>query len=82
VITPRGRDRVLGATIVGAEAGELIAEFVMAMTHGLGLKRLMSTIHAYPTRAEAAKLTAGAWRRAHAPQAVLRWVGRFHDWMR
>lgn len=82
VITQRGRDRVLGATIVGAEAGELIAEFVMAMTHGLGLKRLMSTIHAYPTRAEAVKLSAGAWRRAHAPEAALRWVGRFHDWMR
>jgi pyruvate/2-oxoglutarate dehydrogenase complex dihydrolipoamide dehydrogenase (E3) component len=82
VITPRGRDRILGATIVGAEAGELIGEFILAMTHDLGLKRLMSTIHVYPTRMEAVKLTAGAWRKAHAPQVALRWVGRLHDWLR
>lgn len=82
VLTPPGRDKVLGATIVGPHAGELIHEFVLAMTHGIGLKALMSTIHVYPTRAEAAKLAAGAWRRSNAPQGLLRWVGRLHALLR
>ena len=69
-IISRG-DKVLGATIVGAGAGELISEFVTAMTHGIGLKKILSTIHVYPTRMEAAKLAAGTWRRANAPQRVL-----------
>jgi pyruvate/2-oxoglutarate dehydrogenase complex dihydrolipoamide dehydrogenase (E3) component len=70
-----GTDRIVGAEVVGAEAGELIAEFVLAMTHGLGLKKLMGTIHVYPTRMEAAKLAAGAWRRHHAPEGLLRMMG-------
>jgi pyruvate/2-oxoglutarate dehydrogenase complex dihydrolipoamide dehydrogenase (E3) component len=78
VLTAPGSDRILGATVVGPHAGELIAEYVLAMTHGLGLKRLMGTIHVYPTLAENAKLTAGAWRRARAPQGLLAWVGRLH----
>jgi pyruvate/2-oxoglutarate dehydrogenase complex dihydrolipoamide dehydrogenase (E3) component len=78
VLTPPGRDRILGATVVGPHAGESIAEFVLAMTHGIGLKRLMSTIHIYPTFSEVAKLAAGAWRRAHAPERLLRWVGALH----
>jgi pyruvate/2-oxoglutarate dehydrogenase complex dihydrolipoamide dehydrogenase (E3) component len=82
VLTEPGRDRILGATIVGPEAGDLIGEFVLAMTHGLGLKKLMSTIHIYPTRSEAAKLTAGAWRRNNAPQGLLNWVGRLHALLR
>jgi pyruvate/2-oxoglutarate dehydrogenase complex dihydrolipoamide dehydrogenase (E3) component len=82
VVTPPGKDRILGATVVGSQAGELVSEFVLAMTHGLGLKQLMSTIHIYPTRSEAAKLAAGAWRRAHAPQGVLRWVGRLLSFLR
>ncbi len=82
VLTAPGRDRILGATIVGPHAGELIGEFVLAMTHGVGLKGLMSTIHIYPTRMEAAKLAAGAWRRAHAPERLLRWVGRLHALLR
>ena len=82
VLTEPGRDRILGATIVGAEAGEVISELVLAMTHKLGLKDLMSTIHVYPTRSEAAKLTAGAWRRHHAPERLLRWVGRLHGLLR
>ena len=82
VLTERGSDRILGATIVGAEAGDLIAEFVLAMSHGLGLKKLMSTIHIYPTRSEAAKLAAGAWRRQNAPQGLLKWVGRLHGLLR
>lgn len=82
VITEPGRDRVLGATIVGAHAGELIGEFILAMTHGLGLKRLMSTIHVYPTLSEAVKMSAGAWRRKHVPEGLLGWVERFHTLMR
>jgi pyruvate/2-oxoglutarate dehydrogenase complex dihydrolipoamide dehydrogenase (E3) component len=78
VLTAPGTDRILGATVVGAHAGELLAEYVLAMTHGLGLKRLLGTIHVYPTLAENAKLTAGAWRRARAPQGLLNWVGRLH----
>ncbi|MEZ5559265.1 MAG: mercuric reductase [Pseudomonadales bacterium] len=82
VLTPPGKDRILGATIVGAQAGELITEFIVAMTHGLGLKALLGTIHVYPTLSEAAKLTAGSWRRAHAPERVLRWVGHLQRWLR
>ena len=76
VLVKPGSDRILGAEIVAAQAGDMIAEFVLAMTHGLGLKKIMSTIHVYPTRMEAVKLAAGAWRRAHAPEALLRAVGR------
>jgi pyruvate/2-oxoglutarate dehydrogenase complex dihydrolipoamide dehydrogenase (E3) component len=82
VLTVPGRDRILGATIVGERAGELIVEFIAAMKHGIGLKRILGTIHIYPTLAEANKYAAGAWRRAHAPEAWLRRLERFHAWMR
>jgi pyruvate/2-oxoglutarate dehydrogenase complex dihydrolipoamide dehydrogenase (E3) component len=82
VLTPPGSDRILGVTVVGPHAGELLAEHVLAMTHGLGLKRLMGTIHVYPTLAESAKLTAGVWRRVRAPQGLLSWVGRLHALLR
>ena len=82
VLTPPGKDRILGVTIVGRHAGELIAEWVMAMKHGLGLNKVLGTIHIYPTLAESAKYTAGAWKRAHQPLALLRWVERFHAWRR
>jgi len=78
VLTKPGSDRILGATIVGSHAGELLTEYVLAMTHGLGLKQIMGTIHVYPTLAEAAKLAAGSWRKAHAPEHLLRWVGWLH----
>ena len=77
VLTAPGKDRILGATIVGAHAGELIAEFVLAMKHGIGLNKLLGTIHIYPTMSEANKYAAGAWKRAHAPQAALRWAERY-----
>jgi len=77
-----GKDRILGVTIVGAQAGELLAEFVLAMKHGLGLNRILGTIHAYPTLAEANKYAAGEWKRAHAPARLLRWVERYHAWRR
>ena len=82
VLTVPGKDRILGATIVGAHAGDLLAEFVLAMKHGLGLNKIFSTIHIYPTLAEANKFAAGEWKRAHAPKALLKWVERFHDWQR
>lgn len=78
VLTAKGKDRILGATIVGAEAGELITEFVTAMRHGLGLNKILGTIHAYPTLAEANKYVAGEWKRAHAPERILGLLGRFH----
>ena len=82
VLTVPGKDRILGVTIVGAQAGDLIAEFVVAMRHGLGLNKILGTIHIYPTLAEANKYAAGVWKKAHAPQGLLRAVERFHRWMR
>jgi len=77
-----GKDRILGVTIVGEHAGDLIAEFVLAMRHGLGLGKILGTIHIYPTLAEANRYAAGAWKKAHAPQGVLRLLARYHAWMR
>jgi pyruvate/2-oxoglutarate dehydrogenase complex dihydrolipoamide dehydrogenase (E3) component len=82
VLTVPGKDRILGATIVGEHAGDLIAEFVLAMKHRIGLNRILGTIHVYPTYAEANKYVAGNWKRAHAPAAALRWLERYHAWMR
>jgi pyruvate/2-oxoglutarate dehydrogenase complex dihydrolipoamide dehydrogenase (E3) component/uncharacterized membrane protein YdjX (TVP38/TMEM64 family) len=82
VLTEPGRDRILGVTIVGAHAGDLLAEYVLAMKHGLGLNKILGTIHTYPTMAEANKYAAGEWKRAHAPQGVLRWVEKLHTWRR
>jgi len=82
VLTARESDRILGATIVGEHAGELIAEFVAAMKHAIGLNRILGTIHVYPTMAEANKYAAGVWKKAHAPQGLLHWAERFHGWMR
>ncbi len=80
VLTVPGKDKILGATIVGEHAGDLIAEYVAAMRHKLGLNKILGTIHVYPTLAEANKFAAGEWKRAHAPQGLLRWVQRFHRW--
>ncbi|MCM5679642.1 FAD-dependent oxidoreductase [Schlegelella sp. S2-27] len=82
LLTARGSDRILGATIVGEHAGDLLAEYVLAMKHGLGLNKILGTIHTYPTLAESSKYVAGAWRKAHQPVALLRWVERFHTWRR
>jgi pyruvate/2-oxoglutarate dehydrogenase complex dihydrolipoamide dehydrogenase (E3) component/uncharacterized membrane protein YdjX (TVP38/TMEM64 family) len=82
VLTPPGRDRILGVTIVGAHAGDLLAEFVLAMKHGLGLGKILGTIHIYPTLAEANKFAAGNWRRAHVNPRLLALVERFHKWRR
>lgn len=82
LLTVPGKDRILGVTIVGEHAGELLAEYVLAMKHGLGLNKILGTIHSYPTMAEANKFAAGVWKKKHAPQQLLRWVGRYHDWRR
>ena len=82
VLTIPGKDRILGATIVGEHAGDLIAEFVAAMRHGFGLNKILGTIHIYPTWSEANKFAAGNWKRAHAPEGLLRWVERYHAWRR
>jgi pyruvate/2-oxoglutarate dehydrogenase complex dihydrolipoamide dehydrogenase (E3) component len=82
VLTAPGSDRILGATIVGEHAGDLIAELVAAMRHGIGLNKILGTIHIYPTLAEANKYAAGVWKRNHAPERLLRLVERFHAWRR
>ncbi|HQT75779.1 MAG: hypothetical protein B7Z80_21070 [Rhodospirillales bacterium 20-64-7] len=82
VLTPPGKDRILGATIVGAHAGEMLAEFALAMRHGIGLKGILGTVHPYPTYAEANRYLAGAWRRAHASPTALGLLARFHAWRR
>jgi pyruvate/2-oxoglutarate dehydrogenase complex dihydrolipoamide dehydrogenase (E3) component len=82
VLTEPGRDRILGVTIVGAHAGELIAEYVLAMKHNLGLNKILGTVHSYPTLSEANKYAAGQWKRAHQPERLLQWVARFHAWRR
>jgi len=82
VLTPPGKDRILGATIVGDHAGDLLAEFVLAMKHRIGLNRILATIHAYPTLAEATKMTAGVWKKQHVPEKLLFWAERYHRWLR
>jgi len=82
VLTVPGKDTILGVTIVGEHAGDLLAEYVLAMKYKLGLNKILGTIHTYPTLAEANKFAAGNWKRAHAPQRLLAWVERFHNWRR
>ena len=82
VLTAPGRDQILGVSIVGEHAGELLAEYTLAMKHGLGLNKILGTIHPYPTLSEANKYAAGEWKRAHAPQQLLKWVSRYHAWRR
>ena len=82
VLTVPGKDKILGVTIVGEHAADLIAEYVLAMRHGIGLNKILGTIHIYPTMAEANKYVAGNWKKAHAPQKLLEWVRRFHGWRR
>lgn len=82
VLTPPGKDRILGVCIAGSHAGELLAEFVLAMKHGLGLNKVLGTIHTYPTWAEANKYAAGEWKKAHAPEAAMKWLQRYHAWRR
>ena len=82
VLTVPGKDKILGATIVGEHAGEILAEFVFAMKHGMGLNKILGTIHAYPTWVEANKFAAGVWKKNNAPQRVLHWLEKYHTWRR
>ncbi|PAU81951.1 pyridine nucleotide-disulfide oxidoreductase [Halovibrio salipaludis] len=78
VITRRGKDKILGATVAGEHGGELLTEFILAMKHGIGLNKILGTIHPYPTWNESVKFTAGEWKKAHAPQKVIQWLGHYH----
>ncbi|MDR4513477.1 FAD-dependent oxidoreductase [Nitrosomonas sp.] len=82
VLTVPGKDRILGVTIVGKHASDLLAEYVLAMKNGLGLNKILGTIHTYPTWSEANKYAAGEWKRTHAPEKLLQWVEKFHAWRR
>ena len=82
VLTVPGRDRILGAYVVGQGAGELLAEFTLAMTHNIGLNKLLGTVHPYPTWSEAAKASAGSWKNAHKPERLLTWLARYFAWRR
>lgn len=82
VLTPPGKDKILGVTIVSEHAGDLLAEFVLAMKHKLGLNKILGTIHAYPTWAEGAKYAAGNWKKANSPESLLNWVEKYHTWRR
>ncbi|WP_111412533.1 FAD-dependent oxidoreductase [Billgrantia lactosivorans] len=82
VLTVPGKDRILGASVVGQGAGELLAEFTLAMTHGIGLNKLLGTVHPYPTWSEATKATAGAWKNAHKPERLLGWLAGYFAWRR
>ena len=82
VLTKPGKDKILGVTIVGDHAGDLIAEYVSAMKHGLGLNKILGTIHIYPTLAEANKYAAGEWKRANKPERILNWIEKFHHFQR
>ncbi|TGN39378.1 FAD-dependent oxidoreductase [Marinobacter confluentis] len=82
VLTPPGKDKILGAVVVGTHGGEILAEFTLAMKHGLGLNKILGTIHPYPTWNESAKYAAGEWKRAHAPQGVLNLLEKLHGWRR
>ena len=82
VLTVPGKDTIQGVTIVGTHAADLLAEYVLAMKHGLGLNKILGTIHTYPTLSEANKYAAGEWKRAHQPHTLLKWVARYHAWKR
>jgi pyruvate/2-oxoglutarate dehydrogenase complex dihydrolipoamide dehydrogenase (E3) component/uncharacterized membrane protein YdjX (TVP38/TMEM64 family) len=82
LLTVPGKDKILGVTIVGEHAGDIIGEYVLAMRHGLGLNKILSTVHAYPTYIEANKFAAGRWKKANAPAWVFPWLDRFHSWRR
>lgn len=82
VLTVPGKDKILGVTLVGEHGGDLLTEFVLAMKHGLGLNKILGTIHTYPTLAETNKYVAGEWKKAHAPEKLLAWIERYHTWKR
>jgi pyruvate/2-oxoglutarate dehydrogenase complex dihydrolipoamide dehydrogenase (E3) component len=82
LLTVPGKDKILGVTIIGHNAGEVIGEYVLAMRHGLGLNKILGTIHAYPTMIEVNKYAAGKWKKANAPEWAFPWLDKYHSWRR
>ncbi len=82
ILTVPGKDKILGVTICGYNAGNIIPEFVLAKNLGLGLGKIMGTIHIYPTAGEANKYAAGNWKKAHKPEGILNLLRKFHAWRR
>ena len=82
ILTVPGKDKILGVTIIGPHAGDILGEFVTAMKYKLGLNKILGTIHVYPTISEANKYAAGNWKKAHAPEKILQWLKKFHTWRR
>ena len=82
VLTKPGKDKILGVTIVGTHASDIIAEYILAMKNGIGLNKILGTIHIYPTLAESNKMAAGQWKKDHAPEKLLKWVEKLHRWRR
>lgn len=82
VLTRPGKDKILGVTIVGPHAGDMLAEFVLAMKYNLGLNKILGTIHTYPTLSEMNKMAAGQWKKNHIPENLLGWVERYLRWQR
>jgi len=82
VLSVPGKDKILGCTIVGSQAGNLLPEFVTAMKYNIGLNKILGTIHAYPTMSEANKYVAGEWKRNHVSPRTMAWLDKFHRWMR
>lgn len=82
VITSKGKDNILGATVVGVHADLLLLEFIAGMKHRFGLNKILSTAHIYPSMGEANKYVAGIWRKAHLNPGLMKWVGKFHRWVR
>ena len=82
MLTKPGSDKILGVTIVGHHAGDLISEYVLAMKHNLGMNKILGTIHLYPSLAEANKYAAGKWKQANKPEGLLRFAEKLHNWMR
>jgi pyruvate/2-oxoglutarate dehydrogenase complex dihydrolipoamide dehydrogenase (E3) component len=78
----KGSDKIVGATIVGEHAGEMISEITLAMVAGAGLNRLSDVIHPYPTRAEAIRKVADEYRRTRLTPSVRRWMARWFSWTR
>ena len=82
VLTLPGKDKILGVTIVGEHAGNMLTEFVLAMRQGIGLNKILGTVHTYPTVTEANKYVAGNWKRDHAPEQIFTWLERLHRFNR
>jgi pyruvate/2-oxoglutarate dehydrogenase complex dihydrolipoamide dehydrogenase (E3) component/uncharacterized membrane protein YdjX (TVP38/TMEM64 family) len=82
VLTVPGKDKIIGVTIAGLHAGDIIAEYVAAMKNGFGMNKILGTIHIYPTLAEANKYAAGNWKKNNVTEKTLAWGERINRWRR